>query len=153
MRENLSTLRIVTTDYGADCDDQKAISDLIQSLKPGQNDLGFIVSGPHPQLAAQAIAEKYFSHTGIHPLIAIGTTFEQENKPPEDIFSLIDGVPMLQRPTTAPVLSLENFQSAIDDKIRSGAYNHLETIILSPLHNELEYYNPRRAVVTPDAAL
>lgn len=65
MRDILRKLKIVTTDYGADCDDQKAVSDLIESLRSEDGDIAFIVNGPHPQLAAQAIAEKYFfAHRG-----------------------------------------------------------------------------------------
>lgn len=153
LEEKMTKLKIVTTDFGADCDDQKAISDLIESRDTTATTLAFIVSGPHPHLAAQAIAEKYHAKFNAYPLIALGKQFEDDKKAAEEIFSLTDGLPMTEKPALAPVLTLEDLQTAIDSEITSGKYDQFEQIVLAPVHSTLEYYNPGRASAIADAAL
>jgi 8-oxo-dGTP pyrophosphatase MutT (NUDIX family) len=142
------TLKIVTTDFGADCDDQKAVSGLIESLKPNES-IAFIVSGPHPSLAGAAIAEKYHAKTGQWPLLTLGQQFEEDKKPEGEIYGLTDGGAMANKTSAAPVLSQDDFQAAVAAQITSGGIRKAEQIILAPLHSNLEYFNPHAS--TDDA--
>src|ERR1700722_5765757 len=107
---------VTTTDFGADCDDQKAVSDAIEGLAT-EEDMGFIVSGPHPAVAAAAIAEKYFLKKGHYPLIALGRQFEKDQRPENQIYSLVDGTPMVEKTSAAVFLAPEDFQRAVDAQI------------------------------------
>lgn len=142
---------VTTTDFGADCDDQKAVSDGIEALAPGE-EMAFIVSGPHPALAGAAIAEKYFLKTGHYPLIGLGKQFEDDKRPENQIYSLVDGAPMVDKTIPATFLSPEDFQRAVDAQIRAGSVKTLEAVVLAPLHSPLEYYNPTREELQDDHA-
>jgi hypothetical protein len=141
---------VTTTDFGADCDDQKAVADAIEGLGAGE-EMGFIVSGPHPAVAAAAIAEKYFLTKGHYPLIGLGQQFEKDQRPENQIYSLVDGSPMIGKVIAAVFLTPEEFQRAVDAQIRTGKLATLETVVLAPLHSPLEYYNPARPELAADA--
>lgn len=138
-------LTVVTTDFGADCDDQKAVLGLIEKLKEGK-EIAFIVNGPHPDLAAAAIAQKYCQKTGRYPLIATGKQFEEHLLPEDRIYSLVDGEPIknFSSPVDIPKVPLQDFQYAIDAKVRNGNIEHFTQIVLAPLHDQYEHYNAAR---------
>lgn len=151
-------ITIVTTDYGNDRDDQKAvsglivglrldeekaISDLIANLRPDE-EIAFIVSGPQPHMAAAAIAEAYLSKTGHYPIIATGQPFEVDKMPEDRIYGPYNGNPVLPRSSfiNDRLVALPKFQEEIDNIIKSGEVERFEQIILAPIHSPLEYYNP-----------
>ncbi|MBY5775280.1 hypothetical protein HFN63_35615 [Rhizobium leguminosarum] len=107
------TLSVINTDFGGDCDDQKAISQHIAALGPNDQSF-FVVSGPHPQRASEAIAQAYYAKTGKYPVVALGQQFEAQKVPEEKIFSLINSERMhMQRvdgfePVTLEVLQTNN---------------------------------------------
>lgn len=163
------TLRIIKTDFGADCDDQKAMSDIIAktgfaghiddrkavldmiaAVKPDET-LAFIVSGPHPDLAAAAIAEQYHAKTGGWPLLTLGQQFEEDKKSAREIYSLADGGSMADKTVDVPLLSQEDFQAALRGLIASGKIATVEQVIIAPLHSTYEYFNPASDAAKADA--
>jgi hypothetical protein len=142
---SLKKLTVVTTDFGADCDDQKAVLGLIQKLKKGK-EIAFIVGGPHPRLAAAAIAQRYHQATGRYPLITLGQQSREVKIPEDRIYSLVDGKPIRNSASfvDALLVSPQEFQHTIDAKVREGGIQHFVQIVLAPLYSELEYYNPGR---------
>lgn len=144
------TVKIITTDFGADCDDQKAVSDLIADIKPREV-LMFFVSGPHPELAAEAISEKYFAKTGSHPLIALGKQFEEDKKPADQIYSLVDGASMSQRKAKNEPFPSDLLQEIIALGVKKGVFTKVEQIVLAPLHSADEYFNTQTPALLADA--
>lgn len=136
------TLSVINTDFGGDCDDQKAISQHIAAL--GSNDQSFfVVSGPHPKRASEAIAQAYYAKTGEYPGVALGQQFEAQKVPEEKIFSLINSHPMrTQKVEGFEPVTLEVLQTEIDNAIRHGNFAQLQQCVLGPLHKDEEYYNP-----------
>ncbi len=120
----ISELTVVTTDFGADCDDQKAVSGLIAGLKAG-TEIAFIVNGPQPRLAAAAIAEAYHEATGAYPLITTGRQFGEDKKPQDRIHSLLDGTSIGASSALVDnvLVSPDQFQSKIAD-----GKSHMETM-------------------------
>jgi NUDIX domain len=146
-------LTVVTTDFGADCDDQKAVSGLISSLGPGE-EMAFIVNGPRPRSAAAAIAEKYHDATGHYPLLTLVQQFGEDKLPEDRVYSLVSATPIGGK-NLSSISSLrvttERFQRAIDAQIRKGKINQFEQIVLAPLRSDWEYYNPTRSELSRDA--
>lgn len=136
------TLSVINTDFGGDCDDQKAISQHIADLGPDDQSF-FVVSGPHPQRASEAIAQAYYAKTGKYPVVALGRQFEAQKVPEEKIFSLINSRPMhTQKLDGFEPVTLEVLQTKIDDAIKQGNVARLEQCAFGPLHKDEEYYNP-----------
>lgn len=136
------TLYVINTDFGGDCDDQKAISQHIAALGPNDRSF-FIVSGPHPKQAAEAIAQAYYAKTKKYPDVAFGQQFEQQKVPEEKIFSLINSEPMhKQKVDGFEAVTLEVLKTKIDNAIKHGNFAQLEQCVFGPLHGDNEYYNP-----------
>ncbi len=152
--ESTKNLTVVTTDFGVNGDDQKAVLGLIERLKvdKGGKEIAFIVSGPHPDLAAAAIAQKYHHKTGRYPLIATGKQHEQHLVPKDRIYSLVDGEPIENCASSVDMqkVSLEEFQRTIDAKIKDGNIEHFTQVVIAPLHSKDEYYNPSREKIQND---
>ena len=138
-------LTVVTTDFGADCDDQKAVSGLIAGLNTGE-EIAFIVNGPQPRLAAAAIAQAYHKKTGNYPLIAVGKQFGDDALPSDRVYSLTDGTPIESSSSfiDTTLVSPEQLQGKIDQDVRDGKIRQFEQVTLAPLHGDSEYYNPAR---------
>lgn len=133
---------IVATDFGADCDDQKAISQAIAALGP-REEIAFVVGGPHPPRAAEAIAQSYHEKAGKYPIVALATQFEQNKVPEDKIFSLKNGEAMLgQEVNGFKPVGLEEFHKNIDYRIKNGNVKSLRQCVFCPLHKHDEYYNP-----------
>ncbi|MDF5719455.1 MAG: hypothetical protein PUP91_02955 [Rhizonema sp. PD37] len=138
-------LTVITTDFGADCDDQKAVSGLIAGLKQGE-EIAFIVNGPQPRLAADAIAQAYHEATGNYPLITTGKQFGEDKIPPTRIYSLVNGTSMEASSAfiNNVLVSPDQFQHKIEQDIKAAKIRQFEQVTLAPLQSDLEYYNPTR---------
>jgi 8-oxo-dGTP pyrophosphatase MutT (NUDIX family) len=145
-------LTVVTTDFGVDCDDQKAVSGLISGLEEG-DDIAFIVNGPRPRLAAAAIAQKYRDATGRYPLIATGEQYREAEIPEDRIYSLLDGSSIVGGSASfidGVLVPAERFMRTIDADIKSGRIKKFEQIVVAPLRSDAEYYTPLRPELAGD---
>ena len=146
------TIYIVTSDYGAECDDQKAWSQFVTHLQ--ERDAVFVMAGgPQPSEAARAMAQAVKNKTDRYPVTAEATQFEGHKTPKEKIFSLADGKPIYDQklPGFAPV-EREEWQGRIDDAVKSNKFSKLEIVIISPIFAGNEVYDVSRAKSDPELA-
>lgn len=141
---SLSTIYVVTSDYGAECDDQKAFSQFVAGLKKG-DEVFVMAGGPQPAQAARAMAQAVKNKTGKYPVTAEARPFESNKTPKEKIFSLVNGRPIYnQKLKDFSTVSRRQWQSRIDRAIKSNLFKKIEINILSPIFSEDEFYNLSR---------
>ncbi|MBX5242848.1 hypothetical protein [Rhizobium sp. NLR22b] len=146
------TIYTVTSDFGAECDDQKAWSQFVAQLKPG-DEVFVMAGGPQPSQAARAMAQAVWKKTGRYPVTAEATQFEGHKTPKEKIFSLVDGKPIHDQelPGFSKVRRSE-WQQKIDEAVMSNKFSKLEIVIISPIFAKDEVYDVSRADTDPRLA-
>lgn len=129
----------IISDLGPDCDDPALV---LLALKQGnpQDKYYFVVSGPHPELAAKAIAQAAQSMNR-QCTIALGTTFEQDKFPKENMFSLINDRPIADQPVEFKTVSLDDRQRLIREDRYGGRVREFRQIVVGPLHKDNEFYD------------